>query len=288
MDPQQAEFRFYEELNDFLPPARRKRAFAYTFRGHPAIKDAIEALGVPHTEVDLVLVNGESVDFSRALQPGDRVAVYPVFEAFDIGTLTRLRPRPLRRTRFVLDVHLGKLARLLRLLGFDARYRRDWCDREIIRYARDAGAAILTRDRGILKVRTVTHGYCIRSDDPWRQLDEVLARFDLRAACRPFTRCTACNGEVAPVAKGEIEEQLPPRVRRRHDEFHRCGDCGRIYWRGTHYEALHRRIAQILAPPDAGKRTGARLIAAPPLSPPDGAGANHIPLRRRRRRDESS
>jgi len=221
MKPNVAEFRFYEELNDFLPAPRRKRSFEYCFQGDPAIKDAIEALGVPHTEVDLVLVNGDSVDFSYRLQRGDRVAVYPVFEALDIAPVTRLRPQPLRRTRFVLDVHLGKLARLLRLLGFEAGYQRDWDDREIIRRAREAQAIILTRDRGILKNRSVTHGYCVRSSDPWRQIGEVLKRFDLRGSIRPFTRCSACNGIVEPVAKAEILERLAPKTRRHYDEFHR-------------------------------------------------------------------
>ena len=117
-----AEFRFYEELNDFLAPALRKRAFVYAFDGTPSVKDAIEAIGVPHTEVDLVLVDGESVDFTRRLAGDERVAVYPVFECLDISPVTRLRARPLRRLRFVLDARLGKLARSLRMLGFDTCY----------------------------------------------------------------------------------------------------------------------------------------------------------------------
>src|SRR5205823_11484961 len=136
--PSVAQFRFDEELNDFLAPALRKREFDYSFRGTPAVKDAIEAIGVPHTEVDLVLVDGESVDFTRRLTGGERVAVYPVFERLDIAPVTRLRARPLRRTRFVLDVHLGKLARNLRLLGFDALYRTDYDDATIIRLSLDA------------------------------------------------------------------------------------------------------------------------------------------------------
>jgi uncharacterized protein len=149
--PSVAQFRFYEELNDFLAPALRKCEFPYAFTGTPSVKDAIEAIGVPHTEVDLVLIDGESVDFTRRITGGERVAVYPVFERLNIAPVTRLRARPLRRTRFVLDVHLGKLARYLRLLGFDALYRTDYDDATIIRLSLDEQRVILTRDRGVLK-----------------------------------------------------------------------------------------------------------------------------------------
>jgi hypothetical protein len=114
-----ATFRFYEELNDFLPPARRKREFSVPCARAATAKHMIEALGVPHTEVEVVLVNGESVGFERLLRDGDRVAVYPKFEALDITPLLRVRQAPLRTTHFLADAHLGGLARLLRLAGFD-------------------------------------------------------------------------------------------------------------------------------------------------------------------------
>ena len=116
------EFRFYEELNDYLRPEQRKRSITREIAGTPSVKDAIEALGVPHTEIDLILVDGRSVRFDRRLRGGERVAVYPEFERFDITPIHRLRPRPLRNPRFVADVHLGTLARYLRLLGFDTLY----------------------------------------------------------------------------------------------------------------------------------------------------------------------
>ncbi len=106
------EFRFYEELNDYLPPEQRKRTIAREITGTPSVKDAIESLGVPHTEIDLILVDGRSVRFDRRLRGGERIAVYPEFERFDISPLHRLRPKPLREPRFVADVHLGTLARL--------------------------------------------------------------------------------------------------------------------------------------------------------------------------------
>ena len=127
-----AEFRFYEELNDFLPPEKRKRAFDYRFDGTPSIKDAVEAVGVPHTEIDVILADGRSVGFDYRLRGGERVAVYPMFEALDVSPLVRLRPQPLRSTRFVVDVHLGALARHLRLIGFDTVWRNNLDDREIV------------------------------------------------------------------------------------------------------------------------------------------------------------
>ena len=173
----QVHFRFYEELNDFLPPARRKRDFAIPYN-RASVKDMIESLGVPHTEVDLILANGISVDFSYLVRPGDRISVYPEFESFDIAGLTRLRPEPLRQPRFVLDTHLGKLARYLRLLGFDTLYSNSYSDAELARISAGGDKRILlTRDHGLLKRAQVTHGYFVREIVP-----ELQAREAIRAA----------------------------------------------------------------------------------------------------------
>jgi uncharacterized protein with PIN domain len=243
--PHRAEFRFYAELKDFLGGQRGTGRVAYRFSGRPAVKDAVEALGVPHTEVDLLLVNGASVGFGHPLADGDRVAVYPVFEGFDISPLCRLRPRPLRRTRFVLDVHLGKLARILRLLGFDAQYENDAGDRRIIALAAGGQRIILTRDRGLLKHRSVTHGYCVRSADPREQAVEVLRRFDLDGSVRPFSRCPACNGPLAPVEKEAVAHLLPERTRRCITSFTRCASCSKIYWPGSHHRALDALVERL-------------------------------------------
>lgn len=152
------------------------------------MKDAVEALGVPHTEVDLILLNGVSVGFDEALHDGDRVAVYPVFEAIDVAGLTRLRPEPLRVVRFVADVHLGTLARYLRLLGFDTLWRNDLDDDEIIDLSLAEKRIILTRDRGILRTGRVSHGYRLRATQPLLQLEEVVRRLDLERLIAPHTR----------------------------------------------------------------------------------------------------
>ncbi len=237
-----AEFRFYEELNDFLKAGQRRQTVRVAFDGHPTVRAVITQLGVPHPEIDLVLINGRSVGFDQPLNHGDRVAVYPMFEALDITPLLRLRHRPLRRTAFILDVHLGKLARGLRLLGFDCCYRNDFDDPQIVRRALREHRIILTRDRRLLQDQAVRHGYWVRACDPDAQVGEVLARFDLAGQIKAFTRCTVCNGRLAAVAKVAVVDRLQSKTRRFYDKFWICTDCDRIYWQGTHYRRLAERV----------------------------------------------
>jgi len=241
-----ASFRFYAELNDFLPPHRKQVIFSRAFYGQPTVKDTIEALGVPHTEVDLILVNCESVDFSCRIKDGDQVSIYPVFESIDIAAVLRVRPQPLREVRFVLDTHLGRLAGYLRMLGFDALYQNDFQDEELASLSSIGRRILLTKDRGLLKRGEVTHGYCVREIHPRRQLVEILRRFDLVDLIKPYERCIRCNGLVIPVDKEEIIDQLQSETRRYYDEYHRCQDCDRVYWRGSHYQRMQLFIAQIL------------------------------------------
>jgi uncharacterized protein with PIN domain len=241
-DRHEAEFRFYQELNDFLPLDRRQRWFPYRFRDSPAVKHAIETLGVPHTEVDLILVNGASVGFDYRLQPGDRVSVYPVFESLDISPVTRLRPRPLREPRFICDVHLGKLSRRLRLLGFDTAYDHWIDDRQIVEIALADRRIILTRDRGLLKMKDVTHGYLVRSPSVHEQVLEVLKRFELFSQLQPFTRCMRCNGTIVSVPKLEVQHRVPVETRDCHDEFFQCAGCGKVYWKGSHFARMEAEI----------------------------------------------
>ena len=241
-----ATFRFYEELNDFLPLEKKKKDLTYTFKGNPAVKDAIEALGVPHTEIDLILANGTSVGFDYKLQQGDAVSVYPVFESFDISPVVKLRSQPLRNIKFVLDVHLGKLMRILRMLGLDSIYKNNFSDEEIISLALKEDRIILTRDRGILKNTSVTHGYCIRSTRPLTQVVEVIRRFDLTGQIKPFERCLCCNDVIKPVEKTKILEELPQKVADDFKEFYQCRGCGKVYWQGSHYEKMRKKIEAII------------------------------------------
>jgi len=238
-------FRFYEELNDFLAEPNRKIEFTHRFTNASSVKDAIEALGVPHTEVDLVLVNGRSVDFDYRVNDGDRVSVYPVFESLDITPVVHLRPAPLRNPTFVLDTHLGRLAAYLRMLGFDTLYRNDYDDPELARISSGQQRILLTRDRKLLMRKQVTRGYFVRERHPKNQLLEIMRRFDLFSLQHPLTRCMHCNGEIWQVDKRSIENRLPPRTRLYYADFWQCHNCGKVYWKGSHYQRMQQLIAGI-------------------------------------------
>jgi len=241
-----AKFRFYEELNDFLPFDKKKTPFSYHFDGTPRIRDVIEAIDVPHTEVDLILVNGKSVGFDYHLLHRDRVSIYPVFESLDISPIVLLRKKPLRKSTFILDVHLGRLAKSLRMLGFDSFYRNDYEDSEIISISLKEKRIILTRDRGVLKRKAVTHGYWIKSTRPEKQIQEVLRRFDLFSQIRPFHRCMMCNGIINKIDKSTKMHELPAATALYYKEFNGCLTCGRIYWKGSHYNKMLARINELV------------------------------------------
>jgi uncharacterized protein with PIN domain len=241
----QAYFRFYAELNDLIPAERRQVTCSHCFLAQTSVKDMIESLGVPHTEIDLILANGESVDFSYMLQDGDYVSVFPVFESLDITPLVRVRPQPLREPRFVLDGHLGRLARYLRMLGFDTLYRNDYADEELARISSEERRILLTRDPGLLKRSVITHGYCIRESDPTRQLLRVLHRFDLYGAITPFVRCLRCNALLQPVRKEDVLDRLLPMTKETHDEFQICPECDRVYWKGSHYKRMRQFVERL-------------------------------------------
>jgi hypothetical protein len=239
-------FRFYEELNDFIAREYRRREFNFCCTRDETIKHVIEALGVPHTEVELILVNGASVDFAHRLRQGDRVSVYPRFEALDISPLLRLRP-PLRSTRFVADAHLGGLARLLRMAGFDTVYDNALNDAEIERVAGCDGRIVLTRDRDLLKRRAISHGCYVYAQKPDLQLSEILARLDLARSLRPLSRCLKCNALLLPVDKALVSDALPPGVRERQHGFSTCEVCRRVFWEGSHWRHMLKRLARAVA-----------------------------------------
>ncbi len=234
--------RFYEELNDFLPKAKRKTSFSHTFSGNMSVKDVIESLGVPHTEIDMILINSESVDFKAKPKNGDFISVYPVFESLDVSSLIKLRSEPLRQTKFILDVHLGKLAKYLRMLGFDTLYQNNFEDDQIIEISVNEKRIILTRDLGILKNSKVTHGYWVRSQKPKVQVNEVVKRFDLTKQIEPLNRCIECNGQIVRVEKEEISALLKPKTRKYFHEFFQCKNCKKVYCEGSHYSMMLDKI----------------------------------------------
>jgi uncharacterized protein with PIN domain len=237
--------RFYEELNDFLPKEKRKKRFVHQFIDRRSVKDLIESLNVPHTEVDLIFVNDKSVNFKYIINDEDDISVYPVFESFDIRDVQRLRPKPLRKPKFVADIHLGRLTRYLRMMGFDVLYRNDFNDEEIVHISLEEQRTILTKDKGILKRNEVTHGYFIRSSSGVEQVKEVVKRFDLQKLIKEFTRCIECNGILIPFDKMKVLDELPIKVARSQNEFHKCSNCTKIYWKGTHYQRMLDFIKEI-------------------------------------------
>ncbi len=240
-----ATYRFYEELNDFLVPSRRKCEFEYDSARAATVKNAIEALGVPHTEVELIIANGKSVNFSHMVQDGDRIAVYPMFEALDIRPLLRVRPEPLRRLRFVADAHLGGLARMLRMLGFDTLYSNDFKDDDIRGISVREGRVVLTRDRELLKCSDITHGCYVHALRPMDQWKEVVDRLQLQRDAQPFTLCLHCNEPLKQIDKSTVVDLLPENVATYYQRFCTCPSCKRIYWEGSHWKRMHGWLDQL-------------------------------------------
>lgn len=237
--------RFYEELNDFLPKEKQKAKFSHAFIDRNSVKDVIESFGIPHTEVDLILINGKSVGFDYLINDGDEISIYPVFESFDISDVQHLRPKPLRNPKFIADVHLGKLTRYIRMIGFDVIYKNSYTDDEIVKLSKNEKRTILTRDVGILKRNEVTHGYFVRNTKVKKQVIEVIKRFDLQKEINEFVRCIECNDLLINVEKKAILQQLPPKVAASQNEFSRCPSCKKIYWQGTHHQQMHSFIKTV-------------------------------------------
>jgi uncharacterized protein len=237
--------RVYEELNSYLPPNRQKRDFVLTLLPNARLKELIEDLGIPLSLVDLILVNGQSVDIEHPLNDGDRVSIYPVFETFNISSVSLLHEKPLRMLYFICDIHLGKLAKYMKMLGFDVLYNNHFSQNELIRLSVQEKRILLTRNRGIFKNKLMTRGYLVKSDDVLIQLKEIISYFDLKASVKPLSRCLRCNMMVHPVPKNSIQSQVPVDVFNMHENFTRCDTCDQIYWMGSHYSAMMDWISRI-------------------------------------------
>jgi uncharacterized protein with PIN domain/sulfur carrier protein ThiS len=237
-----ATFRFYAGLNDFLERGRRGRDVTLACAENATTKHMIEALGVPHTEVEVILVNGVAAGLDALLEDGDRVAVYPRFVELDVAELVRTRTQPPGRLRFAADAHLGGLARLLRMAGFDTIYRNTIGDAELEALALDERRIVLTRDRELLKRRGIGYGAYVRALKPQAQLEEVVERYGLAERARPFTLCLHCNTPLHAVARQDVLERLPPMVRATQDAFSACACCGRVFWKGTHWQRMRAML----------------------------------------------
>ncbi|SIO28174.1 Mut7-C RNAse domain-containing protein [Halodesulfovibrio marinisediminis] len=240
---------FFEgELIELLTCAHQFGIVRYAANREASIKDVVEAIGVPPTEVYAIRMNGKEYDFSLQLSPDARITFlparltsdYPV----DVTRTTLLRPA-LKELRFLVDENVARLALLLRAFGFDAAYHRTWNDEYIAELAAREGRVVLSRDRGLLKRGAVEHGRLIRSQVADEQLQEVLKHFKMPNRVRAFSRCFRCNVITEPVDKAEIKHLLEPKTRARYHTFRRCPTCKRVYWRGVHYERLMARFVSL-------------------------------------------
>jgi len=234
---------FHGDLNVFLGSKADKAVIERRLAEKTSIKDIIESCGVPHPEVDLILVDEQTVGFDHTLANDAKVEVFPVENRDTNRTEKRLQTAGIKR--FVADGHLGRLTRDLRLLGFDVAYRQNADDRQLLDVMVREDRALLTRDRRLLMHGIVQHGYCPRSQNADEQTIEVVRRFDLSELIAPFTRCLRCNAPLEETAKAEIIDKLEPLTKIYYDQFRRCPDCKQIYWSGSHFPKLQKRIEKI-------------------------------------------
>ncbi len=241
-----ATFRFHGSLATFR--SGQSSIAAMSFERPPSVKDAIESLGVPHPEVDLIVANGAPVDFAWSVPPASEIDVFGIDRPAEFAAIAGLVPPAPDPPRFVLDGHLGRLARYLRTLGFDTWYEPHADDERLAQVSAAEGRILLTRDRGLLKRAIVRLGYLPRSDDPAEQLREVADRYGLAARATPFTRCPRCNGSLVPRDREAVAARLAdePRTLRYFSEFAECPTCGSIYWRGSHYDRMRVALERIL------------------------------------------
>jgi uncharacterized protein with PIN domain len=233
------------DLDFFLGSRTRGQSIKRSLSEKTSVKDVIESCGVPHPEIDLILVNGQPVDFAYAIANDAEIELYPVVTQYSHFKEKRLQATGI--SSFVADGHLGKLTRNLRLLGFDVAYDPQAQDPQLLVVMERENRALLTRDRRLLMHAIVQHGYCPRSQNAGEQSIEVIRRFDLLRASAPFTRCLRCNAPLQKVTKADVIEKLEPLTKIYYEQFRRCTGCGQIYWAGSHFSKLQKRLEEIRA-----------------------------------------
>ncbi|HVN49135.1 MAG TPA: Mut7-C RNAse domain-containing protein [Bacteroidota bacterium] len=237
--------RWYGELNDHLPLEQQYSHIVHHLERRITVGEFVSRFDIPVDSIDLVLVNGTSVDLEYFLNDRDTIAVFPVFESFDISSLEKIHEHPLRRPKFVLDVHLGKLANHLRMLGFDTLYRNDYTDDLLCQISLREHRTLLSKDRSLIETKSLTHAYFVKNKNPRLQLLEVLNRFQLLSLASPFTRCIECNTILQPIEMKQILFRLPAPVKEWCTEYQWCSVCDRIYWKGTHFKKMQEFILSL-------------------------------------------
>lgn len=239
------------KLKQLLPRnLRRKNTVVYPLTRRASIKDIIESLHVPHTEIGSIIVNNRQVTFGHIPQAGEQIFLH-AFTATD-ADMTRpcpLRPGPFPGAAFMVDVNVGKLALLLRMSGIDTWYDARLNEADLARRAADRNRILLSRNRDLLQRKIVTWGHLVRAQHPEEQLAEVITLFQLHKSIKPFSRCLECNTRLQPVEKSTILHRLEPLTRKYYQRFYRCPDCDKIYWQGSHQQHMERRLRKILSIP---------------------------------------
>ena len=245
MKPFTVRLNFHADLNFFLGSRVGRGVIERTLTEKTSVKDVIESCGVPHPEVDLILLNRQPIDFAYTVAGDVEIEVFPVEAGPPRIKEKRLQSRG--DLRFIADGHLGKLTRNLRLLGFDVAYDRQADDHQLLDVMDRENRALLTRDRRLLIHAVVRTGYCPRSQDPDEQTVEIIRRFNLLGLIAPFTRCLRCNAPLREITKADIIEELQPLTKIYYEQFRRCTGCGQIYWPGSHFPKLQKRLEKIRA-----------------------------------------
>lgn len=209
------------------------------------MKDAIEAIGVPHVEVGAILINDVPSTFSAQVKANDRISVYPIDELPDLQDGSLLRPPVSDPPRFILDVHLGSLARLLRMLGFDVYYDNHYSDQRIAELASIEDRIVLTRDVGLLKHKIITWGRWLRSQHTEEQFNEVKNLYNLSQHFKPFSRCISCNGFIHSVSKQNVQSLVPIMTYEVYSSFYQCSNCKKVFWKGTHFDKMVNKIRSL-------------------------------------------
>lgn len=233
--------KFYYRLTKFLQNKTQK-FINHNFIDQTSVKDLIEAFNIPHTEVDVILVNRRSVNFDYLIKNGDKIEVFPDRALCSTKKIIPLKSLVKAKPKFIVDVHLGKLVREMRKLGLDVIYNNQFCDEEIVEISNKERRIILTRDIGLLKRKSVKHGLYLLNEKTDQQLKEIFQNIKKNISVNPLSICLECGTKLKRMSKKKALEQLNHLWFEKDTIFYHCGRCNKIFWQGSHYKRMIRAI----------------------------------------------
>ncbi len=235
------------DLVDLLPKNRRHRTIRLILDRRASIKDIIESQTIPHTEIGRMEMEGRQLSFRHIGENGERIHLHPFSRHTPLTTATVLRPEPLENIAFMCDSTVSRLGRHMRMAGLDTANAPEASLVEVGSQASAAGRILVSRNRDLLKCRTVNFGQLIRSVHHRLQLREVFVRFRPENLIAPFSRCLVCNSTLVAVDKEEILHLLEPLTRKYYHSFKKCSACNKIYWHGSHIVRMEQLLRSTLA-----------------------------------------